>query len=109
MAKALTKKQIKTKLKSLDAGWSLGRGDTSLVRNFTFDTYLTAFMFVTKLSVYAQVINHHPEVKLSYGLVVITLSTHDTKQLSDLDFTLASHCDFIYTLSTSLNRLRKIK
>ncbi len=109
MTKVFTKKQLKTKFKSLDAGWSLNKDETSVTRTFKFDSYLSGFMFVTKISVYAEVINHHPEVKLSYGQVIVNLSTHDLKQLSDLDFVLATHCDVVYTLSTPLKRLRKNK
>lgn len=57
-------------------------------------------MFVTKLSVHAEVALHHPEVLLNYSSVKVTLTTTDTKALTRADFDLATKCDSLYSLST---------
>jgi 4a-hydroxytetrahydrobiopterin dehydratase len=100
MHKALTKKQITTELKTLDTNWVLSTAGTSISRKYAFRNYMQGFMFVTKVSVHAEVHAHHPEVILMYSSVKITLTTHDLKKLTKLDIDLAKAFDSIYTLST---------
>jgi 4a-hydroxytetrahydrobiopterin dehydratase len=100
MSKPLTKRQVATKLKSLHADWELSKTGTSITRKFNFRNYMAGFMFVTKVSVRAEVANHHPEVLLSYGSVKITLTTKDAKSLTEADFVLATTIDTLYDLST---------
>lgn len=70
-------------------GWNLTPAGTKLKRTFLFDNYLTAFMFVARISVHAEAINHHPDISLSYGKVVVTLSTHESKSVTSKDIELA--------------------
>ena len=51
--------------------------------------------FVAKVAVHAEVMNHHPDIELSYGKVKVKLSTHDAKGLTTLDFELAKRIDGI--------------
>ena len=104
MNKALSKTQIKTSLKSLHQDWTLATNGTSISRRFLFPSYMTGFMFVTKVSIHAEVANHHPEILLIYGSVKITLTTKDLKSLSKADFDLVHACDHLYTLSTETKR-----
>lgn len=99
--KALTKRQITTKLKSLHDDWELSKTGTSITRKYSFKSYIAGFMFVTKVSVHAQVALHYPEVTLGDRFVKITLTTKDVKALTDQDFALASHFDAMYILSTT--------
>jgi 4a-hydroxytetrahydrobiopterin dehydratase len=100
MNKALSKQQIKTSLKTLNTDWAISTAGTSISRKFLFQSYLKGFMFVTKLSVHAEVALHHPEVLLTYSSVKVTLTTSDIKTLTKADFDLASTCDNLYSLST---------
>ncbi len=102
MIKALTKRQIATNLKSLHVDWEVSKAGTSIARKFSFPNYILGFMFVTKVSVHAQVANHHPDIHLTYHYVKVTLSTHDAKTLTTADFNLAEKCDTLYTLSTEI-------
>lgn len=101
MSKPLTKRQVATKLKSLHADWELSKTGTSIVRKYPFKSYIAGFIFVTKVSIHAQVALHFPEVTLSYKFVKITLTTKDAKALTEQDFALASHFDTMYLLSTT--------
>jgi 4a-hydroxytetrahydrobiopterin dehydratase len=99
--KALTQRQVTTKLKSLHEDWEVAKAGTSISRKYPFKSYIAGFMFVTKISVHAQVALHFPEVTLSDRFVKITLMTKDVKALTDQDFVLASHFDAMYVLSTT--------
>ena len=65
-----------------------------------FPSYMRGFMFVTKVSVRAEVADHHPEVLLTYSYVKTTLTTNDVKSITEADFDLATTIDTLYDLST---------
>ena len=109
MVKALTKKQVATSVKSLARGWSISPAGTTLVRIFAFPNYLAGFMFVTKISIHAEAMNHHPEVLLAYSSVKISISNHETKALATIDFNLACTIDTLYLLSTANAKPRRLR
>jgi 4a-hydroxytetrahydrobiopterin dehydratase len=98
--KALTKRQITIKLKSLHCDWEISKNASSITRKFLFRNYILGYMFVTKVSIRAEVANHHPEVLLTYNSVKITLTTNELKSLTEDDLTLAHTIDSLYDLST---------
>lgn len=106
MTKALTQKSIKTNLGSLATGWELNTKGTSISREFLFRNYIEGLIFVNRLAVHAEVLDHHPDITLKYGLVKVSLTTSELKKLTLLDFELAKHSDTIYTLSTESKRRR---
>jgi 4a-hydroxytetrahydrobiopterin dehydratase len=86
--KLLTASQLKKSLKGLD-GWTLPAKGTSLQKTFTFDGHVEALVFIARITVHAQVLNHHPEILFTFRKVRVTLTTHDVKGLSSLDIDLA--------------------
>ncbi len=93
----------KKRITRLGEHWSLDAKERHLTATFTFPNYLDALMFVTRISVHAEVHRHHPEVCLSYGKVVVTLTTHEAKAVTTLDIELAEAIERV--LSTQ-NRTR---
>lgn len=92
MLKMLSKKDIDKKLVTL-TGWTLNKKGTQISKEFLFPSYIVALAFVAKIAVHAEVLGHHPEVTLSYGKVVVVLTTHDVRGLSKQDFILADRID----------------
>ncbi len=106
MNKALTQKSIKTNLATLDAAWELNTKGTAISREFRFRNYIEGLIFVNRLAVHAEVLDHHPDITMKYGMVKVSLTTGELKKLSALDFDLAKHSDTIFTLSTESKRRR---
>jgi 4a-hydroxytetrahydrobiopterin dehydratase len=73
------------------AGWNVS--DTSAKKTFTFKNFVEAFGWMTSAAIVAEKLNHHPEWSNVYKTVNVTLTTHDTGGLSDLDLTLAKRMD----------------
>lgn len=69
--------------------WKLNPKGTMLSRTFSFSDFITALAFVGRVTVYAEMMNHHPDIELSYGKVKVKLTTHDAKGLTEKDFKLA--------------------
>lgn len=69
--------------------------DTSLVREFTFADFADALAFVNKVGALAEAAQHHPDITLSWGKVVVRLSTHSQGKVTSQDHTLAKAIDGI--------------
>lgn len=93
-AKKLSDAEIQNKLKQV-ADWTVKEG--KLHKAFQFDTFVTAFGFMTQLALIAESMNHHPEWFNVYNRVTIDLMTHDAGGISELDFELAAHADALST------------
>jgi len=87
--KLLSQDEVKRKLKELDVNWTVA-GENTLTRVFNFDDFRSALDFVNQVGEQAEEANHHPEIELSYGKVVVSLSTHSEGGLTDKDFELAA-------------------
>ena len=65
----------------------------SLQAQFKFKDFKSAFAFMTRVAQVADDMNHHPEWFNVYSRVDITLRTHDSNGLTQLDFDLALAID----------------
>jgi 4a-hydroxytetrahydrobiopterin dehydratase len=90
----------KRRIKKLGELWHLDDKAKKLTAQFEFKNYIEAFMFVTRLTVHAEVMQHHPEINLTYGKVKLILSTHDAKGVTIKDIELAEAANRV--LSTRL-------
>ncbi|MBI1810191.1 MAG: 4a-hydroxytetrahydrobiopterin dehydratase [Gemmatimonadetes bacterium] len=78
--------EIQRELGTLD-GWTR-RGD-SLVKTFTFGTFLEGIAFVDRVAEAAELMDHHPDLDIRYTKVTATLSTHSAGGITSNDFALA--------------------
>ena len=70
--------------------------DNSLYRKFTFNNFSEAFAFMTRVSLEAEKMDHHPRWTNVYNQVEIWLSTHDAGDtVTDRDRKLAKKIDAI--------------
>ena len=76
-------------LKELKLDWEVVE-NRKIKHEFKFDTYLKGFEFAQKVGKLAEEENHHPNIHIYYKRVVIDLTTHNIKGLSENDFILAA-------------------
>lgn len=79
-------------LDTLHPGWMLVE-ENHIERKFKFKDFAEALAFVNKVGELAEYEGHHPDIKLSWGVVKVVLLTHKIKGLSRNDFVLASKID----------------
>lgn len=90
--KKLTSSEIGKKLSKISE-WTVNQKETELSKTFIVTDFINGLAFVAKIAVHAEVMNHHPDIELSYGKVRVTLSTHDADGLTISDFDLAKKID----------------
>ena len=64
-------------------GWS--EVDGALQREFRFADFADALAFVTRVGELAEAENHHPDVELGRGRVVLRWRTHSADAITDRD------------------------
>ena len=88
---ALSNEEILIRLSDLNQGldecWILE--SDKLSKAFIFRNFIEAFGFMSKVAIYAEKVNHHPEWFNVYKTVKVQLTTHEAGGISDKDFDLA--------------------
>ena len=64
-------------------GWSPASGRDAAARSFKFADFNAAFGFMSRVALYAERHDHHPEWSNVYNRVVATLTTHDAGGVSE--------------------------
>lgn len=85
----LTGDQYRPLLKQLKLEWEIIEGK-KIRHEFKFKDFVEAMKFVNKVADLAEAENHHPNIHIYYSRVVIDLTTHNIKGLSENDFILAA-------------------
>lgn len=88
----LTPEAITEALQVLE-GWTLQ--DKTIRKQFTFQDFPEAVLFVSALVPGAEDANHHPDIEIHYQRVVLIYSTHDAGGLTEKDLDGAAMADTI--------------
>ena len=86
----LTDAEIDQHLASL-AGWS--RADRAIRKQFTFEDFPEAVLFVSALVPAAEAADHHPDIEIHYKRVTLTYTTHSEGGLTAKDIEGAQAAD----------------
>jgi 4a-hydroxytetrahydrobiopterin dehydratase len=70
-------------------GWTLEESGKALVRTFKFKDFSEAFAFLTRVALYAEKADHHPEFTSVWNRVDFRLTSHDAGGVTDRDLALA--------------------
>ena len=74
-------------------GWEYQSERDGISKTFEFANFIEAFSWMTKVAIWAEKLNHHPEWSNVYKKVEVLLTTHDCGGLSDLDLQMAKKMD----------------
>ena len=85
---ALTETEVSALLSEVP-GWALRDDGKAITRQFKFADFNAAFGFMTRVALFADKHDHHPEWFNVYNRVEMTLTTHDADGLSARDATMA--------------------
>ena len=89
---ALSPEDAKSAMSRVPA-WSLSDDAKAIERSFKFTDFTAAFAFMSRVALYAEKHDHHPEWFNVYNRVDIKLTTHDAGGLTEKDLSLAELID----------------
>lgn len=75
--------------------WSFGPQQADIRKEFRFPDFIRALAFVNALGYVAERENHHPDLELGWGRVLVRYSTHDVGGLSRNDFICAAKTEVL--------------
>ena len=78
--------------KKLGGEWRLVR-EHHLEKEFRFRDFRQALDFTNRVGELAEAQNHHPEITLGWGRVVVAIWTHKIDGLTESDFVFAAKTD----------------
>ena len=90
---SLKSKDLKMSQENLPKNWNVE--SQKLCRSFEFKDFIEAFGFMSKVALYAESNNHHPEWQNVYNRVSIQLTTHDAGGITQKDHALAEFINSI--------------
>ena len=76
-------------------GWSEEDGGKAITRSFRFKDFSEAFAFLTRVALYAEKVDHHPEFTSVWNRVDFRLTSHDSGSVTTRDTRLAEAIDRI--------------
>ena len=68
-----------------------------LEKVYKFPDFRTALDFTNKVGELAEEIDHHPDIALSWGQVVVIIWTHKINGLNEADFIFAAKADQLFS------------
>ena len=85
--KVYKEEEVRQKLATELPGWQLEEG--LIQRLYKTDGWQTTLMLVNSIGYLAEMVNHHPDLTVTWGKVWVKLQTHAVGGLTDMDFALA--------------------
>jgi 4a-hydroxytetrahydrobiopterin dehydratase len=88
----MTAEQIAPWLERLGGDWQVVESH-HLQKEFRFKDFRQALAFTNRIGELAEQIGHHPDLRLAWGKVGVTIWTHKIGGLSESDFIFAAKVD----------------
>ena len=95
--------KIQEYLKEVE-GWELEE-NKRIKKTFKFKTFREAIDFVNRIADLAEKENHHPDIHIKYNRVILELTTHAIKGLSENDFIMASKIDLLHNWEEKVEKV----
>lgn len=74
-------------------GWHEAKGRDAITRTYQFKSFSHAWAFMSRVALFAEKADHHPEWTNVYGRVEVMLSTHSAGGVTEKDVALAHKMD----------------
>jgi 4a-hydroxytetrahydrobiopterin dehydratase len=87
----LTTEDVRSLAGAIAREWQVN--DAEIRRDFSFKSFNAAFGLATRIALLAESQNHHPELEVAWGRLVVRLTTHSVGGLSRNDFIMAARID----------------
>ena len=104
MKKTIINKSAKKEFENLSSNWTIGKNyhldifpnHEILIREYLFDSDEDTNQFVSTVLNLAKNENHHPLLIAEWHKVILSWSSHEKKEITDLDYIMAIKSDEIF-------------
>ena len=86
----LDEQTLRERLPALD-GWR--RAGEVIAKRYSFGSFKAAMAFVNRVAALAEELDHHPDLLIRFHEVTLTLTSHDTGDLTERDLRFAGRID----------------
>jgi len=76
-------------------GWVEAKGRDAITKTYQFKSFSQAWGFMSRVALFAEKADHHPEWSNVYGRVEVTLSTHAAGGVTEKDVALARKMEML--------------
>lgn len=76
-------------------GWAEAKGRDAITRTYQFKSFSQAWGFMSRVALFAEKTDHHPEWTNVYGRVEVTLTTHSAAGVTEKDVALARKMELL--------------
>ena len=76
-------------------GWTEAKGRDAITKTYQFKSFSQAWGFMSRVALYAEKADHHPEWSNVYGRVEVTLATHSAGGVTEKDVALAKKMELL--------------
>jgi 4a-hydroxytetrahydrobiopterin dehydratase len=77
------------------SGWEYDPASGAIRKTYGFSGFTPGVEFAGKLAEVADQHEHHPDLEISYGKVVVSFTTHDAGGVTDKDLEMAKQSDLL--------------
>ena len=85
MAKVLSSDDLSELIDQEVLDWKIIEDGKKIKKTFKFKSFIEAFSFMSRIAIYAEKKDHHPEWSNVYNKVEICLTTHDAGGITEKD------------------------
>ena len=85
MAKVLSSDDLSKLIDQEALDWKIIEDGKKIKKTFKFKSFIEAFSFMSRIAIYAEKKDHHPEWSNVYNKVEICLTTHDAGGITEKD------------------------
>jgi 4a-hydroxytetrahydrobiopterin dehydratase len=78
-------------------GWEVV-ANHHLIKTYKFPDFAQALAFVNRVGEIAEAANHHPDIELSWGKVLVKTFTHTANGITAKDYDLATRIESVFIL-----------
>ena len=68
--------------------------DGKIRKEYAFESFRSAVVFVNRVATIADELNHHPDIDVRYDRVILRMWSHDAGGVTERDINLAQRIDF---------------
>lgn len=76
-------------------GWAEAKGRDAITKTYQFKSFSQAWGFMSRVALFAERTDHHPEWTNVYGRVDVTLTTHSAGGVTEKDVALARKMELL--------------